>query len=425
MLLHGRPVGASVAIVGAGGIGFDVAEFLSHDAVACRDEPGHSGVHARVGHRHDASNRAAGSCRRTATRHPPREIWLLQRKPTPPGRDLGKTTGWVHRLALKRRGVRMLAGVAYERIDDRGLAITDGGGIARAARSITSSSAPARSRDCELARRHRGRGRQGAPDRRLETRDRARREARDRRGLTPGGCVVNFPDGGVAAARPARRCRAGRSLARAAERAGAAARGARAAGRAGRDRRAARHSPAHGRTVRDAAPALDRAYGRPLPAGECRRRAMSAGADQVSGDRAGATRCGESTRPARRASASRDIRSCSRAAGRPALLRHALQRFTMREAHATLAPWLARLSAASRTCAIGRIQIRRQRTRWGSCSRSRHDQPERLPAVPAAGGRQLPPDPRARAHQAHESFAPILAPGRTVSSRAGANSMRR
>jgi 2,4-dienoyl-CoA reductase (NADPH2) len=57
----------------------------------------------------------------------PREIWLLQRKPTPAGRDLGKTTGWVHRLALKRRGVRMLSGVAYERIDDAGLTIRHGG----------------------------------------------------------------------------------------------------------------------------------------------------------------------------------------------------------------------------------------------------------------------------------------------------------
>ena len=56
----------------------------------------------------------------------PRTIWLLQRKPTPPGRDLGKTTGWVHRLALKRRGVRMLAGVAYGAIDDRGFQIMQG-----------------------------------------------------------------------------------------------------------------------------------------------------------------------------------------------------------------------------------------------------------------------------------------------------------
>jgi 2,4-dienoyl-CoA reductase (NADPH2) len=56
----------------------------------------------------------------------PRTIWLLQRKSTPPGRDLGKTTGWVHRLALRRRGVRMQAGVSYGAIDDRGFRITVG-----------------------------------------------------------------------------------------------------------------------------------------------------------------------------------------------------------------------------------------------------------------------------------------------------------
>ena len=53
-----------------------------------------------------------------------RTIYLLQRKPTPPGRELGKTTGWIHRTELKRRGVRMIAGVNYERIDDSGLYIT-------------------------------------------------------------------------------------------------------------------------------------------------------------------------------------------------------------------------------------------------------------------------------------------------------------
>jgi 2,4-dienoyl-CoA reductase (NADPH2) len=52
-----------------------------------------------------------------------REIWLLQRKATKPGKGLGKTTGWVHRLSLRQRGVRMLAGVQYRRIDDEGLHI--------------------------------------------------------------------------------------------------------------------------------------------------------------------------------------------------------------------------------------------------------------------------------------------------------------
>jgi 2,4-dienoyl-CoA reductase (NADPH2) len=125
VLLRGRMVGPSVAIVGAGGIGFDVAEFLSHDAAhapASLDIPtfmGEWGIDMRLA--------ARGGLVPEAPMTSPRQIWLLQRKATPPGRDLGKTTGWVHRLALKRRGVRMLAGVGYVRIDDRGLAITQGG----------------------------------------------------------------------------------------------------------------------------------------------------------------------------------------------------------------------------------------------------------------------------------------------------------
>jgi 2,4-dienoyl-CoA reductase (NADPH2) len=125
VLLHGRPVGGSVAIIGAGGIGFDVAEFLSHDvahAAPSLDIPAFMrewGI--------DMTLAARGGLVGAAEPRSPREIWLLQRRPTPPGRDLGKTTGWVHRLALKRRGVRMLAGVGYERIDDAGLAITQGG----------------------------------------------------------------------------------------------------------------------------------------------------------------------------------------------------------------------------------------------------------------------------------------------------------
>ncbi len=127
VLLRGRPVGKRVAIIGAGGIGFDVAEFLSHD-------PGHPATSLDI----PAFMREWGIDMQLAARgglapQPdlaqamPRTIWLLQRKPTPPGRDLGKTTGWVHRLALKRRGVRMLAGVNYESIDDRGLWISQDG----------------------------------------------------------------------------------------------------------------------------------------------------------------------------------------------------------------------------------------------------------------------------------------------------------
>ncbi len=126
VLLHGRAVGGAVAIVGAGGIGFDVAEFLSHDAShppSSLDIPAFMeewGIDMRL------ESRGGLVPEKNLAKSMPRTIWLLQRKPTPPGRDLGKTTGWVHRLALKRRGVRMLAGVAYDRIDDRGLAITHG-----------------------------------------------------------------------------------------------------------------------------------------------------------------------------------------------------------------------------------------------------------------------------------------------------------
>ena len=127
VLLRGAEVGQSVAIIGAGGIGFDVAEFLSHDAAhaatsldipAFMDEWGI-----------DMTLEARGGLVPASEPVSPRAIWLLQRRPTPPGRDLGKTTGWVHRLALKRRGVRMLAGVTYERIDDAGLTISQGGEV--------------------------------------------------------------------------------------------------------------------------------------------------------------------------------------------------------------------------------------------------------------------------------------------------------
>jgi 2,4-dienoyl-CoA reductase (NADPH2) len=121
VLLHQRPVGARVAIVGAGGIGFDVAEFLGHDSghrPTSQDIPAFMrewGIDMELAERGGLAVAGAGPPAA------PRTIWLLQRKPTPPGRDLGKTTGWVHRLALKRRGVRMQAGVAYDRVDDAGL----------------------------------------------------------------------------------------------------------------------------------------------------------------------------------------------------------------------------------------------------------------------------------------------------------------
>jgi len=125
VLLHRKPVGAKVAIVGAGGIGFDVAEFLGHDA---HHAPASLDIAAFMSEWGiDMRLDARGGLGPAAATDSPREIWLLQRKATPPGRDLGKTTGWVHRLTLKRRGVRMLAGVEYLGIGDRGLEIAQGG----------------------------------------------------------------------------------------------------------------------------------------------------------------------------------------------------------------------------------------------------------------------------------------------------------
>jgi 2,4-dienoyl-CoA reductase (NADPH2) len=123
VLLHGREVGRSVALIGAGGIGFDVAEFLSHDhaaggAASTEQFMRAWGVDMSLGRR--------GGLVADGGVVPPsrRRIYLLQRKPTPPGRDLGRTTGWIHRAELKRRGVQMIAGASYERIDAAGLFIT-------------------------------------------------------------------------------------------------------------------------------------------------------------------------------------------------------------------------------------------------------------------------------------------------------------
>jgi 2,4-dienoyl-CoA reductase (NADPH2) len=116
-LVEGRkPAGKKVAIVGAGGIGFDVAELLTHatDAAdpvdAFRKEWGIDAGYARRGGL-------------TAPQMPPvpRQVWLLQRKSGKVGDGLAKTTGWARRLLLQKRGVQMMAGVSYEKIDDAGL----------------------------------------------------------------------------------------------------------------------------------------------------------------------------------------------------------------------------------------------------------------------------------------------------------------
>ncbi|MBA4349968.1 MAG: NADPH-dependent 2,4-dienoyl-CoA reductase [Rhodobacter sp.] len=122
-VLNGAPVGKRVAIIGAGGIGFDVAEFLAHrgmsptlDAALWRREWG-VGDPAEV----------RGGLVEPEPEAPAREVWLLQRKAEKPGRGLGKTTGWIHRAALAAKGVKMIGGVSYERILPEGLVVRRGG----------------------------------------------------------------------------------------------------------------------------------------------------------------------------------------------------------------------------------------------------------------------------------------------------------
>ncbi|MFE9535190.1 FAD-dependent oxidoreductase [Streptomyces sp. NPDC006691] len=120
VLRDGAPVGERVAVVGAGGIGFDVAEFLTDggDAASLDAETYFRqwGVDTAYGER--------GGLRAPERPKPPRQVHLLQRKTTKVGAGLGKTTGWIHRTELKHRGVTMVPGVRYDRIDDEGLHIT-------------------------------------------------------------------------------------------------------------------------------------------------------------------------------------------------------------------------------------------------------------------------------------------------------------
>lgn len=123
VLRHRKPVGRRVAIIGAGGIGFDVAEFLVADHSSTLDLPAWQ---AEWGVTDPA--RAPGGLRPEGPQPEPpvREVTLLQRKPGKLGEGLGKTTGWIHRAALKMKQVRMIGGVNYERIADEGLLVSHG-----------------------------------------------------------------------------------------------------------------------------------------------------------------------------------------------------------------------------------------------------------------------------------------------------------
>ena len=124
VLRHKKPVGDRVAIIGAGGIGFDVAEYLvtgdespTEDLDAWKEEWGIA----------DPAQHRGGLAAEGPRPEPPaRNVTLLQRKAERVGKRLGKTTGWIHRASLKMKGVEMIGGVTYERIDEKGLYVSFG-----------------------------------------------------------------------------------------------------------------------------------------------------------------------------------------------------------------------------------------------------------------------------------------------------------
>jgi 2,4-dienoyl-CoA reductase (NADPH2) len=122
LLLQGKPAGPRVAVVGAGGIGFDVSEFLvsgghstTLDTAAWLREWGVADPAV-----------ARGGLGKPEITPAARQVYLLQRKAAPLGKNLGKTTGWIHRAQLKMKRVEMIGGVNYERIDERGLHVSFG-----------------------------------------------------------------------------------------------------------------------------------------------------------------------------------------------------------------------------------------------------------------------------------------------------------
>ena len=124
-VIKGVNVGPKVAIIGAGGIGFDVAEFLTHGT----HEPSTNVTQFMSQWGIDMTMQARGGVAEIPQNieASPREIYLLQRKTSKVGAGLGKTTGWVHRTGLQQKKVNMLAGCEYQAIDDQGLHLTVGG----------------------------------------------------------------------------------------------------------------------------------------------------------------------------------------------------------------------------------------------------------------------------------------------------------
>ncbi|WP_426198701.1 FAD-dependent oxidoreductase [Pseudomonas sp. DC3200b2] len=124
VLLGRKPVGARVAVIGAGGIGFDVSEFLVHQGTVSSLDPGAFWREWGIDPTLDARGGVAGV--QAEVSPPARQVWLLQRKASKVGDGLGKTTGWIHRAGLKSKRVQMLNSVEYLKVDEQGLHIRVG-----------------------------------------------------------------------------------------------------------------------------------------------------------------------------------------------------------------------------------------------------------------------------------------------------------
>jgi 2,4-dienoyl-CoA reductase (NADPH2) len=128
-ILLRKPIGQKVAVIGAGGIGFDVSEFITHQGEATSLNREAFWKEWGIDGSLEARGGVAGI---QAHPHPsPREVFLLQRKKTKVGDSLGKTTGWIHRTGLKNKNVQMLNSVEYLKVDDAGLHISIAGGEAQ------------------------------------------------------------------------------------------------------------------------------------------------------------------------------------------------------------------------------------------------------------------------------------------------------
>ena len=114
-----KAVGQRVAIIGAGGIGFDTAEFLTHEGESGSLNPEKFYDEWGI----DTSYEHVGGLKAPVLEKSERDIYLLQRKSNSVGAGLGKTTGWIHRTGLKHREVNMIPGVSYQKMDDQGLHI--------------------------------------------------------------------------------------------------------------------------------------------------------------------------------------------------------------------------------------------------------------------------------------------------------------